>query len=177
MIKFFGSVRITVGATTSTSGSASILAPRLSCITALEKAKKIGEFGGCTRISAPTPSTRLPHSEITPEVRPTIIRTKITWMAMAITLSEDRRRRATILPQNILTREKGPSKVSFILLRALTLSLAFQRSNGGEFFADSNIDAEIHKTYFCQMKFSTQVLISLWKSAAILRLTTQFSVL
>src|ERR1700730_7764357 len=83
-------------------------------MTALENAKKIDEFGGCTRMSAPTPSTRLPHSEITPEVRPTIIRTRMTWMAIAITLSAHRSGRAAMLPQNICTREKGPSKVSFI---------------------------------------------------------------
>src|ERR1700693_1884171 len=35
-------------------------------------------------------------------------------MAMAITLSAHRNGRAAILPQNICTREKGPSKFSFI---------------------------------------------------------------
>jgi hypothetical protein len=67
MIKFFGSVRISVGATSSTPGKEAILPAKDSCMTALEKAKKIEEFGGCTRRSAPTPSTRFPHSEITPE--------------------------------------------------------------------------------------------------------------
>ncbi len=97
-MKFFGSLRITVGATTSTSGNTSIWSPRLSAITALENAKKIGAFGGWTKISAPTPSWRFPHSEITPEVRPTIIRTRTTWMALAITLSKERSGRAAMLP-------------------------------------------------------------------------------
>src|SRR5258707_5380520 len=43
-------------------------------------------------------------------------------------------------------------------------------------FAESNLRAEWRDKYFCRMKFSTQVLISLWKSAAILMLTTRFSV-
>ena len=60
-------------------------------------------------MSAPTPSTRFPHSETTPEVRPTIIRTRITWIAMAITLRELRIGRAVMLPQNIWSSEKGPS--------------------------------------------------------------------
>ncbi len=107
-------MRITVGATSSTLGSACSWSPRLSCITALENAKKIEELGGCTKMSAPTPSTRLPHSEITPEVRPTIIRTRITWIAMAMTLSSERSRRAAMFPQNICRSEKGPSNVSFI---------------------------------------------------------------
>jgi hypothetical protein len=45
------------------------------------------------------------------------------------------------------------------------------------FSRPSNIRAEFHGKYFSAMKFSTQVLISLWKSAPFLRLTTQFSVL
>src|SRR5579863_3975612 len=114
MTKFFGSVRISVGATSSTPESAAILSPKDSCMTALEKAKKMEEFGGCTRRSAPTPSTRFPHSETTPEVRPTINRTKMTWMAMAMTLRELRSGRATILPHNIWKSEKVSSKVSFI---------------------------------------------------------------
>src|SRR5580693_5773779 len=83
-------------------------------MTALEKAKKMEEFGGCTRRSAPTPSTRFPHSEIIPEVNPTMRRTKMTWMAMAITLRRLRSGRATMLPQSIWNKEKVPSKVSFI---------------------------------------------------------------
>ena len=78
-------------------------------MTALEKAKKIEEFGGCTKMSAPTPSTRFPHSEMTPEVRPTTIKTRITWIAMAMTLRKLRSGRAVMLPQNIWTSEKGPS--------------------------------------------------------------------
>src|SRR5713101_7646010 len=116
MIKFFGSVRISVGATSSTPGSAPILSPSDSCITALENAKKIEEFGGCTKISAPTPSTLFPHSEITPDVSPTINSTRITWMAIATTLSRLRSGRAAMLPQNICTSENGPSYVSFIRL-------------------------------------------------------------
>ena len=60
-------------------------------------------------ISAPTPSTRFPHSEMMPEVRPTIIRTRITWMAIAVTLRKLRSGRAVMLPQNIWSRENGPS--------------------------------------------------------------------
>src|SRR5258708_17573568 len=158
MIKFLGSVRITVGATTSTSGSASIWSPKLSCITALEKAKNIGEFGGCTRISAPTPSTRFPHSEIIPEVRPTIIKTKITWMAMAITLREERSRRAAILPQNIWSSEKFPSKVSFILrFRVLTVSLRFHRSNVESFCGQQPSGRMARKIFLQDEVFNTSV--------------------
>ena len=104
-----------MGATSSTLLTLAIWSPRDSGITALEKAKKIEEFGGCTRMSAPTPSTRFPHSETTPEVRPTINKTRITWMAMAITLRELRMGRAVMLPQNIWSKENGPSKVSSML--------------------------------------------------------------
>src|ERR1700730_6973371 len=158
MIKFFGSVRITVGAVTSTPGSASIWSPRLSCITALENAKKMGEFGGCTRISAPTPSTRFPHSEMTPEVRPTIIRTKITWMAMAMTLRKDRSRRATMLPQNICSSEKGPSKVSFILrFRALTLSHHFKGQTADVFCGQQHSCRISRKIFLSHEVFNTSV--------------------
>jgi len=90
-----------VGATSSTPLNAAIFSPSDSCIPTLKKAKKIEAFGGCTRMSAPTPSTRFPHSEMTPVVRPAIINTRITWMAMAITLRKLRTGRAVMLPQNI----------------------------------------------------------------------------
>src|SRR5580658_5389147 len=106
---------MSVGATSSTPGNAAILSAKDSCMTALEKAKKIEELGGWTRRSAPTPSTRFPHSEIIPEVNPTMSRTKITWMAMATTLRQLRRGRAMILPQIICKSEKVPSNVSFIM--------------------------------------------------------------
>src|SRR6266446_3593287 len=176
IIKFFGSVRITVGATTSTSGSASNWSPRLSCITALENAKKIGEFGGWTRMSAPTPSTRLPHSETTPEVRPTIISTKMTWMAMAITLRRDRSRRAAILPQNICIREKGPSKVSFILFPALTVSLSSHTSNGERFFAEQHSCRICRKIFLLHEVFNTNVDKLVEKRSGP-QLTTPFSAL
>src|SRR5580692_6955028 len=113
-VKFFDSVRMSVGATSSTPGSEAILSPKDSCMTALEKAKKIEELGGWTRRSAPTPSTRFPHSEIIPEVNPTMRSTKMTWIAIAITLRKLRKGRATMLPQSIWKREKVPSNVSFI---------------------------------------------------------------
>src|SRR5713101_6676187 len=69
---------MTVGATSSTPLTASSCSPSDSCITALENAKKMEELGGCTRMSAPTPSTRFPHSETTPDVRPTTRSTRIT---------------------------------------------------------------------------------------------------
>src|SRR5262249_2089153 len=65
-------------------------------------------------MSAPTPSTRFPHSEITPVVMPTIISTKMTWMEMATMLSMLRIGRATMLPTNIFTSENGPSYVSLM---------------------------------------------------------------
>ena len=43
-----------------------------------------------------------------------IIRTRITWMAMAMILSSERSHRAAMFPQNICKSEKGPPKVSFI---------------------------------------------------------------
>ena len=95
-----------MGATSSTPGSAEIASPTDSCITALEKAKKIDELGGCTKMSAPTPSTRLPHSEITPDVRPTTISTRMTWMEIAMTVRAERMGRAVRLPQSICAREK-----------------------------------------------------------------------
>jgi hypothetical protein len=84
-------------------------------MTALENAKKIDELGGCTMMSAPTPSTLFPHSETTPEVRPAIISTKTTCIAIAMTLRELRSGRVEMLPQNICNKENRPSKVSFIL--------------------------------------------------------------
>src|SRR5690242_6173049 len=110
--KFFGSVRISVGATSSTPGRLSILSARLSGMTALENAKNMDELGGCTMMSAPTPSTRLPHSETTPDVSPTIIRIKITWMAMATMVRPARNGRATMLPQSNWSSETGPSRES-----------------------------------------------------------------
>ena len=78
-------------------------------MTALEKAKKMEELGGWTRRSAPTPSTRLPHSATMPLVRPTIMRTRTTWMEMARMLRAQRNGREARLPQNMRKREKGPS--------------------------------------------------------------------
>src|SRR6267143_4999043 len=98
-------------------------------------------------------------------------------MAMAITLSRERSRRAVMLPQNICTREKGASKVSFILrFRSLTLYRRFEMVKTQRVSADSKLHAEFHGKYFSNVKFSTLVLISLWKTTAFLRLTTRFSV-
>ena len=69
-------------------------------------------------MSAPTPSARLPHSDTMPDVSPTIISTKITWIAIAMMLSAPRNGRAAMLPQNIWSSENGPSNVSFFMLHA-----------------------------------------------------------
>src|SRR6266436_636066 len=98
-------------------------------------------------------------------------------MAMAMMLSKDRSRRATILPQNICAREKGASKVSFILrFRSLTLYCRFKMVKTHRVSADSKLHAELHGEYLSNVKFSTLVLISLWKTTGFLRLTTRFSV-
>ena len=59
-------------------------------MTALEKAKKIDELGGCTMMSAPIPSARVRQSVSAPEVRPTIKSTRKTCRASAITLNVER---------------------------------------------------------------------------------------
>src|SRR5580692_689806 len=124
---------MSVGAISSTLGSWLIPSPSDSCITALENAKKIDEFGGCTRMSAPTPSTRLPHSAITPDVSPTIIRIRTTWMAMAMMLRKQRNGRAEMLPQNICNSEKGPSYVSAMECRQKCITRKTSGQNlGGE---------------------------------------------
>src|SRR6267142_4449633 len=114
LMRVLGSERIRVGADSSTAGRLAILSPRNSGITELEKEKKMEELGGWTRRSAPTPSTRLPHSATIPLVRPTIIKTKTTWIAIARMLSPQRSGRAARFPQNMRKREKGPSKESGI---------------------------------------------------------------
>src|SRR5260370_8912858 len=107
-----------VGATSSTPSTCAMRCARDSCITALEKAKKMDELGGCTRISAPTPSTRLPHSETTPEVSPTTSRTRTTWIEMATMLKPLRRGRTVRLLQTIFNGEKPLA--DFCGTRALT---------------------------------------------------------
>ncbi len=91
---------------------------------------------------------------------------------MAMTLSAHRNGRAAMLPQNICSSEKGPSKVSFI-----------RKSDGNSIMVSGRTQIRVSKTraeslrkYFCSVKFSTQVLISMWKSAPSLGLTTPFSV-
>src|SRR5258706_10067967 len=95
-------------------------------------------------------------------------------MAIAMMLSRDRSRRAAMLPQNICTREKGASKVSFILrIRNLTLYCPFEMVKTPRACADSKLHAEFNGKYFSNVKFSTLVLISLWKTLTFLRLTTR----
>src|SRR5579872_932230 len=79
------------GATSSTPGSFSIRVTCDSGITALEKEKNIDEFGGCTMISAPTPSARVRQSLKIPEVSPTIRRIKNTCRPMAAALKAERK--------------------------------------------------------------------------------------
>jgi hypothetical protein len=62
-----------------------------SGITALEKEKNIEEFGGCTMISAPTPSARARQSLRIPEVKPTIRRIRKTCSPIAAALKADRK--------------------------------------------------------------------------------------
>src|ERR1700737_4741616 len=172
---------MTVGATSSTPGKALMMSPNDSCITARENAKNMEEFGGCTRMSAPTPSTRLPHSETTPEVRPAIISTKISWMAMAVTLKELRRGRAVMLPQNICSKENGPSNVSFITAdRRGTLPYCLSLGSKHEvqlLLCSCTSRAECSRKYFAPIKFSTQVLISLWKNGSRACLTSPASMM
>jgi hypothetical protein len=59
-------------------------------MTALEKEKKIDEFGGCTMMSAPTPSARARQSLKIPEVNPTIRRIKKTCRPIAAALKAER---------------------------------------------------------------------------------------
>ena len=56
-------------------------------MTALEKEKKIDEFGGCTMMSAPTPSARARQSLKIPDVKPTIRRIKNTCRPIAAALN------------------------------------------------------------------------------------------
>jgi len=100
------SITISTGATSSTPSMRAMVSPTDSCMTALETAKKIEELGDCTMISAPTPSTRLAHSAITPVVNPTIKRIRKTCKAMATTLSVERSGRAPRLFQSNLQIEK-----------------------------------------------------------------------
>jgi hypothetical protein len=60
-------------------------------MTALEKEKNMEEFGGCTIMSAPTPSARARQSLKIPEVKPTIRRIKKTCRPMAAALKAERR--------------------------------------------------------------------------------------
>src|SRR5215470_6695014 len=90
-------------------------------MTALEKAKKIEALGDCTRMSAPTPSTRFPHSFTTPVVSPTIIRTRMTWMEMARMLRTARSGRAVRFPAIMRTGENfgsSSSAMSSVMKRA-----------------------------------------------------------
>ena len=59
-------------------------------MTALENAKKMDELGGCTMMSAPTPSARVRQSVNAPDVSPAINRTRNTCRASAATLSAER---------------------------------------------------------------------------------------
>ena len=79
------------GATSSTPGSFSIRGTCDSGITALEKEKNMDELGGCTMISAPTPSARVRQSLKTPDVKPTMRRIKKTCSPMAAALSAERK--------------------------------------------------------------------------------------
>src|ERR1700730_15126919 len=97
-------------------------------------------------------------------------------MAIAITLSAQRNGRAAMLPQNICTREKGASSVSFIRRIRLALHRCFPAVQSSEPSPMSTNRAECHFQYFYLVKFSTHVLISLWKSPPRPRLTTRFSV-
>src|ERR1700719_3500227 len=145
-------------------------------MTALENAKKIDEFGGCTMMSAPTPSTRFPHSETTPEVSPAIISTKTTWMAMAITLSELRSGRVEMLPQNICTKENRPSNVSFMLgSRDERITVIEKRQRSADPYC--TISSESRAKYFALIKFCTHVLISLCKTHHAFPLTARPSIL
>src|ERR1700675_4956798 len=93
-------------------------------------------------------------------------------MAMAMMLSALRSGRAVTLPQNICSKENRPSKVSFIdgsQAKLYHLSLAGSKK---EKVPVSTLDAEEPEKYFCFVKFSTQVLISMWKTGATQRLST-----
>src|SRR5208283_2289218 len=128
------------------------------------------ELGGRTRRSAPTPSVRLPHSLRTPEVSPTIIRIKTTWIAMARMLRKHRKGRAARLPQNIWRREKGPSWVSAMENIAertvpswIWAGQSRRRRERSKY--EARAMPKCNDRILSSVKFCTQVLISLWKEA------------
>src|SRR5215467_11061667 len=97
-------------------------------------------------------------------------------MAMAITLNTLRSGREVTLPQNICSKENGPSNVSFIK-KSQTKTVSFGFCCGQKGTQESTRDAEGQKKYFSSIKFSTQVLISLWKSKLTSMLTLTSSML
>jgi hypothetical protein len=72
-------------------------------MTALENEKNIEEFGGCTMISAPTPSARARQSLKIPDVKPTIRRIKKTCRPIAAALKAVRKGWTARLRHNRLT--------------------------------------------------------------------------
>jgi hypothetical protein len=105
-------------------------------------------------------------------VKPTMSRTKMTWMAIAITLRQLRSGRATMLPHSICKSEKVPSKVSFI--RKADEPLYHPRSATVKSWDDAAGKrwAELREKYFWTIKFSTQLLISVWKIGPHCQLTS-----
>src|SRR5277367_686955 len=97
---------------------------------------------------------------------------------MAKILRKLRSGRAAILPQNICRRENGPSYVSVIVsFRRVTLSLGFDGRQKLPALPHCKSSAESLRKYFCHVKFSTQVLISLWKTPLARRLTSSVATL
>src|SRR5438034_7219414 len=79
-------------------------------IVVLLNARNNDEFGGCKRISAPTPSVRLPVSSEIPDVNPTTTRMRITSSATARMLTVVRTGRA-LRPAMIIRSEEHTSEL------------------------------------------------------------------
>src|SRR5260370_23791270 len=82
---------------------------------------------------------------------------------MAITLRRLRSGRTAMLTQNICARENGPSYVSVIEPNWIC-TLSFPFCHGQNCGRRSKPRAEFAEEHFWSVKFSTQVLIRLWKS-------------
>src|SRR5206468_7952273 len=86
--------RVCTGETALMLGSSRNLSRSTIGIVVLLNARNNDEFGGCKRISAPTPSVRLPVSSEIPDVNPTTTRMRITSSATARMLTVVRTGRA-----------------------------------------------------------------------------------
>jgi len=89
---------MTVGAISSTPLNAAIL-PQATPASDTDECKEKSRSSALNKEVRTNALDALPHRKMTPEVRPTIMRTRITWMAMAIALRKLRSGRAVMLPR------------------------------------------------------------------------------